>query len=288
MFCLLNRWWFGKEDRIVIDVQDSRVVLVSQGVGLKDAMSAVVRELPAGVVQRGLLVDTAALVETVKECLVDVQPRYTRLAAVLSPRASLCVDVTRVTADHLNGCEYEEMSVSERFSLDSKEYHHRTIPYRTHDGQEGHVVIATRRAVLETWHQLARLLGVELVAVVPRAYALLPRLRKDRLDLRNELIVVIDLTEAAVSLQVYADSRLIRAVVLEELAWSTVHAPLCEIEREMGPQMSDRPKRFVVFGEVSGPHRAPLDDLCLKLRGAGSIERLEDVTASAQALLEFI
>lgn len=288
MYDLFRRWWLGHEDRIAIDIQDSRVVIVSQRAGARRVSSTKVVELSCGRTPRVGGGDALALVEETRGSLPDIDCHYSRLAVVLSPSDTLCARLSGVPRSAILHGGRARAFVEERLSLSPEEYRVRVIPQEGADGEIECEVIATRRSTVEGWLEAARRLGAELVAMVPRPYALMPALRALDCGQGCGTSLVVDLTDSAASLYVYVNGEVARTTILGGLSSGVFRDSLSEAVLKVMSELGDGAVGIGVLGQAREPMHAALDESFWKRLANGRLTWTVGSDIPARGILEAV
>lgn len=172
---VINRWWRGIEESIVVDVRATGLLMArrptKKGAAFSESPIPLAESLVTDVMS-GLGEREALVCSLLRACLDDVDTRYARLGVSL-PSQSILVSTPLVeNAQTDSNIDRMWEGIYDALSLDQAHYIVRAIPHRTDTGSESSVIIATKRAIVEFWERVAQALGIELTMVVPRACAL--------------------------------------------------------------------------------------------------------------------
>ena len=288
MYDLFRRWWLGHEDRIAVDIQDGRVVIVSERAGARRASSTRVVELSCDRGRHLGICDALTLVEEIRESLFDIDCHYSRLGVVLSPNDTLCARLSGVPRSAISNSGRARALVAERLSLSPEEYRVRVIPREGADGEIECEVIATRRSTVEAWLEAARRLGAELVAMVPRPYALMPALRALDCGQGCGTSLVVDLTESAASLYVYVNGEVARTTIVGGLSSGVFRDSLSEAVLKIMSGSGDGAVGIGVLGEAREPMRAALDESFWRRLANGRLTWTVGSDIPARSILEAV
>lgn len=191
----LNRWWQGREERIAIDVQTSRLIVASGA--MQPSSQPHVCIIPLG--DEGPTTKSPASVEHVSDLLrshlVATDFCYAQLGVSLPSHTTFIAQHPDLFRRPFSDFARVQDWISQSLSLKQEEHRVAILPHAVGDLYERCVVAAAKRPVVEFWEQIAEALGCDLVLVAPRACALHRYGQDDGKEDKRKTSLCLDMTE---------------------------------------------------------------------------------------------
>lgn len=191
----LDRWWQGREEKIAIDVQTSRLFVASGAVQGSSQPQVCMISLEG----EGLTTRDHTGVERVSDLLrrhlVDTDFCYPQLGVSLPSHSTFIVHHPDLFRRPFSDFEGVKDWIAQSLSLNQEEHRICILPYQAGDLYDRCVVAAAKQPIVEFWEKVAEVLGGDLVLVAPRACALYRYGCDQRTNDDRKASLWIDMTE---------------------------------------------------------------------------------------------